>query len=78
MNEEPIQPRWSALLPTQWTPAQADAVYEFLSLLADAIFCEYERPLIELARREAMGPPPYETDEAPHIPGDDDDDPIPF
>lgn len=67
---------WSFTIPSHWTPAQADAVFELLSHLADAVFCAYELPLVEIAAREAQGRPPY--DAADPAAPQHDDDPIPF
>ena len=76
MNDPNRQVR-SFTIPSSWTPAQADAVFELLSRLADALFCAYERPLVELAQREALGLQP-DDEGATRTPDAADDDPIPF
>ena len=44
-------------VPTDWTPAQAEAVLDFLVRLADAVHATYEAPLRERAERDARGLP---------------------
>ncbi len=62
------------IIPSRWTPAQADAVFEFLAYIVDQVYLAYEEHLTELALRDALGQPPDD----PDPPDPSDDDPIPF
>ena len=73
MSDSNRNPR-SFAIPSHWTPAQADAVLELLSHLADAVFNAYQHPLVTIAQRDALGLPLY--DDA--APAEHDEDPIPF
>lgn len=44
-------------IPTDWTPAQAEAVLDFLVRLADAVYAAYQAPLAQRAERDARGLP---------------------
>ena len=50
-------------IPIDWTPAQADAVFEFLSLLATAIWDAYDEKLTEIAQAQLLA---SRIDEAEH------------
>lgn len=39
-------------VPGHWTPAQAEAVWDFLAQLLDAVWEAYEQPLVDAAIRE--------------------------
>ena len=58
------------VIPQHWSVEQADAVLELIDMLESAIWDTYEKPLVELAIRQANEP----------IQHDDDftDDAIPF
>jgi hypothetical protein len=64
--------RFTLRLPDDWTPAQALAVYEFLTDLADAIWNRYDVALIEQLRSERDDGDSSQPDLF------DFDDPIPF
>lgn len=59
-------------LPSDWTAEQALAVHDFLAGLTDAIWLEYEEPILELLHGEADR---REDDQSDLF---DFDDPIPF
>jgi hypothetical protein len=59
-------------IPDYWTPAEALAVYEFLSELADVIWSHYDVRLIEQLRSERD---PGDTSQPDLF---DFDDPLPF
>jgi hypothetical protein len=59
-------------IPDYWTPAEALAVYELLSELADVIWSHYEVALIEQLRSERDSGDTYQLDLF------DFDDPLPF
>lgn len=66
-------------IPKHWTPAQAEAVQDFLTQLADAVFRAYEQPLVARARREALRLPLDDGHEpVRELDLPDDEDPIPF
>lgn len=67
----PDPPRLS--IPKHWTPAQAEAVHDFLMDVVQAVFEAYDVTLVDLARGDPASWPP---DEPPYEPSDDDD--IPF
>lgn len=39
-------------IPIYWTAAQADAVFEFLSIIATAVFDNYDNEITEIARHQ--------------------------
>ena len=67
-----LSERFTLRLPDDWTPAQALAVYEFLTDLADAIWNRYEVALIEQLRSER------DYGDTSQLDLFDFDDPIPF
>jgi len=67
-----LSERFTLRLPDDWTPAQALAVYELLTDLADAIWNRYELALIEQLRSDRD----YRDSSQPDL--FDFDDPIPF
>jgi hypothetical protein len=67
-----LSERFTLRLPDDWTPAQALAVYELLTDLADAIWNRYELALIEHLRSERD----YGDSSQPDL--FDFDDPLPF
>lgn len=54
MIDPPPYP-WSFPIPEYWTPAQADAVFEFLTMLAEAVYLAHERGILEISSPEATG-----------------------
>jgi hypothetical protein len=67
-----LSERFTLRLPDDWTPAQALAVYEFLTDLADAIWNRYDVALIEQLRSER------DDGDCSQLDLFDFDDPIPF
>jgi len=72
-------------IPSHWTPAQADAVFEFLAHIADQVFIAHHDALCRIAYRDAMGLPQVEYEpvqRAERTPAERDprfdEDPIPF
>lgn len=43
-------------LPDYWTPEQAEAVFEFLNELSEAVWVRYELPLMERLRSDILRP----------------------
>jgi hypothetical protein len=58
-------------IPIDWTAAQADAVFEFLSILATAVWDAYDNQLTEIAQAQALSSRINES-----VSGDDDDYPF--
>jgi len=54
--------RFTPLLPKDWTPQQALAVYELLSELTETVWNHYEIPLIELLAPELDQDPASQPD----------------
>jgi len=67
-----LSERFTLRLADDWTPAQALAVYEFLTDLADAIWNRYDVALIEQLRSER------DDGDSSQLDLFDFDDPIPF
>ena len=64
MTHDHRSPR-SFSIPSHWTPAQADAVFEFLARIADEVFLAYEDPLTTIAQQENLDPPPHDAADSP-------------
>jgi hypothetical protein len=61
-------------IPIHWTPAQADAVFDFLALLETAIFDAYDKELTEIAQLDLLASRIHDS----NTNDEDADDDIPF
>ena len=70
MNPRPIN---HFPIPAGWTTAQAEAVFDFLAHLADAVFAAYHDPITQSAYRDAItSTPPDSLVQHDHLHPDDD------
>jgi hypothetical protein len=72
------RPPHRVTIPEHWTPAQAEAVHDFLADVMQAVFEAYSVPLAEVAQRELACPHDPIAPLRQGDPAEPQDDDIPF